>query len=54
MQPKAIKVHGRLSPVSTVGGWGSLSPRLSLIGVKQATVKSHQKVGKLSETGNLL
>lgn len=33
---------------------GCISPRAGLIGVKQASVKSHQRLEKLSETGNLL
>lgn len=35
-------------------GGGSLIPRAGLIGVKQASEKSHQRLGTLSETGNLL
>jgi len=35
-------------------GEGSLSPRAGLIGVKQATVKSHQRLRALSEAGKLL
>lgn len=36
------------------GGGGCISPRAGLIGVKQASVKSHQRLEMLSETGNLL
>lgn len=33
---------------------GCITPRASLIGFKQASVKSHQRLEMLSETGNLL
>lgn len=36
------------------GEGGAVRPRAGLIGVKQASLKSHQRLGTLRETGNLL
>lgn len=52
-QPSCACAVCLLCPVSA-GRGGAVSPRAGLIGVKQAPLKSHQSLGTLSETGNLL
>lgn len=51
-QPSAIMCMAVCRPCP--GARGGISPRAGLIGVKQASVKSHQRLEMLSETGSLL